>query len=69
MTNSEQDSNKRLLSDLFNELNIVHSEICCKPSSNNTYTSYTYDVLINSKETYDNLYASLSKIPQVKMAI
>ena len=69
MTNSENNDHKQLISDLFKELEITFSEVSYVASANNTYNSYTYEVLLNTKEIYESLYAKLAKMPQVKMAI
>lgn len=40
-----------------------------KASGKGTYTSYTVDVYIISKEKLERMYSDLRKIPEVKMAL
>jgi putative lipoic acid-binding regulatory protein len=69
MTNSEKSDHKKLISDLFEDLEITYSEISVKPSKNNKYNSYTYKVSVSTKKVFDALYANLAKMPDLKMAI
>lgn len=63
------EENKTKIVNVFSELGIKNSFQDKKVSSKGTYTSYTFEVVLNSKEEMENLYARLKNVDGLKFAL
>lgn len=63
------DENKKKLVAIFEKQEISYRYINKKVSSKGAYTSYTYEVTVNSRPQMDALYSELKKIKELKFAV
>ena len=61
--------NKGKLVAVFDKLKIKHNYRDKKVSSKGTYTSFTFEVSLNSKEIMDKLYEDLKNVEGLKFAL
>ena len=63
------DENKKKIVALFSELGIKNKYQDKKASSKGTYTSFTFEVTLNSREEMENLYVRLKNVDGLKFAL
>jgi putative lipoic acid-binding regulatory protein len=63
------DENKQDIVDVLSKLDIVHAYLDKKVSSKGTYTSFTYEVTLISKDQMYKMYAQLRTIKNLKFAL
>lgn len=68
MTGVEQ-KNKQDLINVFNHLGIDFKYLEKKISSKSSYTSYSFQVTLNTREIMHELYSELKKIKALKFAV
>jgi len=61
--------NKGKLAVVFDKLKIKHNYRDKKISSKGTYSSFTYEVTLSSKQKMDNLYIDLKDVEGLKFAL
>ena len=70
MTGTDMDvENKGKLLAVFDKLKIKHTYRDKKISSKGTYTSFTFEVSLDSKEIMDKLYEDLKSVEGLKFAL
>lgn len=62
-------SNKEKVESVFDKLGVKHSYNDKKVSSKGTYTSFTFEVTLNSREKMDALYDALKNVDGLKFAL
>jgi len=67
-TGSDEENKKKIVA-VFSEFGIKYSYQNKKVSSKGTYTSFTYEVRLESKEEMEKLYARLKNVDGLKFAI
>lgn len=64
-----EERNKKDIIDVFTQLEIDYKYLEKKISSKNSYTSYSFQVTLNTREKMLELYSELKKIKALKFAV
>lgn len=68
-TTRPDEVNKNDILRVFNQLNIPNHDWKHRHSKEGSYISFTVNIIVNDKKTYDQLYKDLKSLPDVKWAV